>query len=119
MPDIEVSYLHVHRNLDVARTVAVTPAINVDLDAFGRVYGVERIGGPVDTETLTAVLRELPQLNLCAKGCKLVAAADEAAAAEIESWIGRYSDPTATEAERDVAHGLRFAAHVVRTGRRP
>jgi hypothetical protein len=69
VPDIEADYLHVHRNLDVARTVAVTPTINVDLDAFGRVYGVERIGGPVDTETLTAVLRELPQVAGRCRSC--------------------------------------------------
>lgn len=43
----------------------------------------------------------------------------EAAAGDIESWIGAYDDPTSTDRERDVAHGLRQAAHVARTGERP
>jgi hypothetical protein len=42
----------------------------------------------------------------------------EGAARDIESWIGSYDDPTATDDERNVAHGLRRAAHVARTGER-
>ncbi|OKI47284.1 hypothetical protein [Micromonospora sp. CB01531] len=35
-----------------------------------------------------------------------------AAAADIRARIAQYTDPTATEAERDVAHGLRTAADI-------
>jgi hypothetical protein len=41
------------------RTIAVSPSLNVDVAADGRVIGVERIGGMVGPAELVAVLREI------------------------------------------------------------
>ncbi|HEY0643685.1 MAG TPA: DUF2283 domain-containing protein [Nocardioides sp.] len=57
----EASYLTVATDRGpVAQTIEINgPDLNVDVDATGRVVGVERIGGLIDVDALTAVLRGL------------------------------------------------------------
>jgi uncharacterized protein YuzE len=55
------TYIYVHRELDVARTVEISESVNVDLDAYDRVYGVEFIGDQIVEQVLLDVLRVLPQ----------------------------------------------------------
>lgn len=61
MTDVEpeASYLMLNPALTVYRTVEVRPEIQVDVDEVGYLVGVERIGGPVDVDTLATVLRTL------------------------------------------------------------
>lgn len=55
------TYIYVHRELDVARTIEISSSVNVDLDAYDRVYGIEFIGDQIVEQVLLDVLRVLPQ----------------------------------------------------------
>jgi hypothetical protein len=61
---IEASYLQLRTRADDAppvRTVEVVEnEILVDLLPDGSIYGIERIGGPVDASTLQLVLMAVP-----------------------------------------------------------
>lgn len=54
--DVEASYWDVADGT-VARTVPVAAGILVDVDAEGRIVGIEQVGGVVDMGTLAEVLR--------------------------------------------------------------
>jgi hypothetical protein len=54
----DAAYRHVRTGVPVSHTAWLTGALVVDLAADNRIIGVERIGGPVDEETLLTVLRQ-------------------------------------------------------------
>lgn len=56
--DVETSYWTLRWGT-VARTVDVSPEIQVDVTDDGQILGVERIGGVVDMGTLADVLRQV------------------------------------------------------------
>lgn len=51
-------FLGIHDG-DVACVIDVNEGVHVDLDATGRVLGIERIGGTVDYDTLLLVLKTI------------------------------------------------------------
>jgi uncharacterized protein YuzE len=55
----EASYMPLRENRDVHRTITINPALLIDLDADGRVLGIESIDEPVGHEQLAAVLAHI------------------------------------------------------------
>lgn len=52
-------YLIVNDQLEVDRTIQISPSVYVDVNSAGRIKGVECVDGLVDLEVLTMVLHEL------------------------------------------------------------
>jgi uncharacterized protein YuzE len=55
-PDNNVSFQPIQVGL-VTRTVEIDDSTNLDVDARGRIIGVERLNGPIDLDTLVKALR--------------------------------------------------------------
>lgn len=80
--DPEATYVDVDRDVDVDRTIEISDRINVDVDASGRVHGIELIGAMQWWDMYQQVLRVLPQKIHEAA----YRAGREDAAREVEEW---------------------------------